>query len=110
GYVPDPERFLSEMTERQDIVLNMTQLSNDQMLTEVTRWLTHLNEKFGRNLAPDKLIRTGGSSTHNKHQVKEVQRRQLNMANAAGVPEMLGDSKPVPIGNYANASGVPESA
>jgi hypothetical protein len=110
GHITDPEKFLHEMTERQDIVLNMTKMTNDELLNEVTGWLSHLNEKFGRNLDPDKLIKTGGSATHNKHQVKEVQKKQafaLNMANAEGVPEMLGDK--VRVGNYASASGIPEN-
>jgi len=112
GHITDPEKFLSEMTERQDIVLNMTKMSDDEMLGEVTRWLAHLNEKFGRNLDPDKLIKTGGSANHNKHQVKEVQQKKafaLNMANAQGVPEMLGNWDGVSVGNDATAAGVPEN-
>lgn len=91
GHVTDVDHYLSTMTERQDIVLNMTKLSNDELMGTTRDWLRRLNEEFGATLAEENLIRTGGYTTHNKHQDKEVVQRHrntnesFNYANVAGV-------------------------
>lgn len=72
GLIIDPEAFLVNVTERQDVVLNMTGMSDETMLGEVTRWLQHLNRSFGNLLDADTLIRTGGYEKHNKHQTGTV--------------------------------------
>jgi radical SAM superfamily enzyme YgiQ (UPF0313 family) len=89
GVIKDAEKFLVEMTERQDLVVNLTQMTDDVFMKTVNDGLQHLNEKFGNNLAPDKLIKTGGYSKHDKNQTHDVIRHRnsantLNYATVAG--------------------------
>jgi radical SAM superfamily enzyme YgiQ (UPF0313 family) len=73
GFITAPDKFLTEMTERQDFVLNMTQMPEEQLRGEVTRWLKHLNQVFGNILEDEDLIRTGGENKHGKVQEEAIQ-------------------------------------
>ena len=89
GYITDPDEFLTHITERQDFILNMTKMSDEDLKTEVNGWLRHLNEVFGNNLTEDRLIKTGGYAEHDKNQSKLVMRNRntsdsLNYATVAG--------------------------
>lgn len=75
GYVTDPDTFLEGITERQDIIVNMTTMSDELLLSEVNDGLSHLNKVFGSNLDEKSLVRTGGYSKHNKNQ-SNVQRHR----------------------------------
>jgi anaerobic magnesium-protoporphyrin IX monomethyl ester cyclase len=88
GHITEIDSYLSTMTERQDIVVNMTKLPSEALMSATREWLERLNEEFGRLLPQENLIRTGGYATHNKHQ--EVHRHRntddsFNYAKVAGV-------------------------
>jgi radical SAM superfamily enzyme YgiQ (UPF0313 family) len=84
GYIKDPDHYLSTLTERQDIVLNMTKLSDQELMEEVTRWLETLDEEFELGLrAKNALIRTGGLTRHGKYQRETIKRRNSNQFNYA---------------------------
>ncbi len=87
-FITDIDDFLeNRMTERQDIVLNMTEMSNDTILDEVQKWLDQINTALGRKVEGD-LIRTKGHERHNKHQNEEVIKAEgssvLNFATVTG--------------------------
>ncbi|MBF0186852.1 MAG: B12-binding domain-containing radical SAM protein [Magnetococcales bacterium] len=71
NHIPDVEKFLLEVTERQDVVLNMTTMSDDELLGETTGWLKQLNQSFGSHLDEESLIKTKGYGQHNQHQDDE---------------------------------------
>lgn len=64
GYITDPDAYLVSITERQDLLLNMTQIPDDVLAAEVKCWMQKINEKLDLKLDPDRLIRTGGENKH----------------------------------------------
>ena len=89
GYITDPDSFLESVTERQDIIMNMTQMPDDELRTRVLDGLADLNEKFGNNLDEESLVRTGGYFKHGKNQEDEVQKHRntkdsLNISKVSG--------------------------
>jgi hypothetical protein len=90
GHIKDIDGYLTAMTERQDLVLNMTQMSDEQLLGHTKDWLRRLNAEFGGKLTEESLIKTGGYAKHNKHQDKELvwrnrlTKESLNIAQVEG--------------------------
>lgn len=66
GFITDEDAFLERITERQDICLNMTKLSDDEILQEIERGAQALNEMLKLGLSEDHLVRTGGYRHHSK--------------------------------------------
>ena len=71
GYVTDPDDYLTRMTERQDLVVNMTQMTDEEFLGEVKSWMQKINEKLDLKLDPDRLIRTGGYNKHTRQAARD---------------------------------------
>lgn len=89
GFIKDPERFLLDMTERQDFIVNMTTMSDEMYQGTIKAGLQDLNSKFGNNLSKESLLKTGGYSKHDKNQSKDVMRNRntadtLSYATVAG--------------------------
>ena len=76
GHITDVDKFLTDLTERQDIVLNMTKMSDKEIMDETLSGLGKLNKKFG-NLNKGKLIKTGGYDKHSKHQNTKQQNKKV---------------------------------
>ena len=72
GYIKDPDVLLSTLTERQDIIINMTTMTNEQLYGEVTNWLQQLSDALELGLTGERLMRTGGFVKHGENQVKTV--------------------------------------
>ena len=70
NYIKDIDKYLTEITERQDFSLNMTKMTDEELKNETLQWLTKLNEIFGNSLDESKLLKTGGEDQHSKHQEK----------------------------------------
>ena len=68
NYIEDIDRYLTQITERQDFSLNLTKMSEEQLKNETVQWLDRLNKSFGNPLDKEKLIKTGGYDKHSKHQ------------------------------------------
>ena len=81
GYISDIEKYLVEMTERQDLVLNMTSMADEEIVGTVKNSLAHLNRVFGNNLSADNLIKTGGYAKHNEHLGKEMAVMRNRLSN-----------------------------
>ena len=92
SYIDDPDKFLSEVTERQDIILNLTRMSDEKLYNEVINGLASLSQAFDLGLKGGSLIRTGGMTKHGKNQDKiaEEDEKKLVTANlqADYVPEL----------------------
>ena len=91
-YIEDPHVFLTELTERQDIIVNMTQMTNDELYDEVTSGLQQLSDALDLGLTGERLIKTGGFAKHGKNQV-----------NAQKRPEVSANLRPSL--NYADMEG-----
>jgi radical SAM superfamily enzyme YgiQ (UPF0313 family) len=93
GFIDDPDAFLSDVTERQDLIVNMTTMETSEMVGEVEKWLKDLRTSFGLDLGDGNLIKTGGDHKHTKNQ-KLKDQNEVNMATAQSSSM-----------NYASATG-----
>lgn len=59
GLVPDLERFLLRMGDRQDLRYNLTALSNRELQDTVKGHLARIAKKLGLGLSPERLIKMG---------------------------------------------------
>ncbi len=88
GFITDPDRYLTELTERQDIVLNITKMSDEALMNEVTTWLHHISEDLKLGYEGDRLMRTGGIQDHAEGQVRNLKphalKPQMNYAQMEG--------------------------
>jgi radical SAM superfamily enzyme YgiQ (UPF0313 family) len=66
GYIPDEDRYLESITERQDICLNVTQLSDAEIMDCIKRGASELNTQLQLGLSEDRFVRTGGYRNHIK--------------------------------------------
>jgi anaerobic magnesium-protoporphyrin IX monomethyl ester cyclase len=60
GFITDEDAYLDAITERQDICLNMTRMSDAEIMREIGKGAGRINEALQLGLAPDRLIKTGG--------------------------------------------------
>ena len=60
GFITDEDRFLESITERQDICLNMTKMSDEEIMKEIKNGARILNEKLEVGLTEETFIRTKG--------------------------------------------------
>ena len=60
GYITDEDKYLESITERQDICLNMTKMSNDEIMNEIKTGAKELNDMFDLGLNENTYIKTKG--------------------------------------------------
>ncbi len=60
GLIPDEEAYIMEIGDRQDLYLNLTEMTNEIFVAEVEKGARRCNEALDRGLDADKLIKTGG--------------------------------------------------
>ena len=94
GYIKDIDKYLIQITERQDFSLNMTKMSDKEMKDEVLKWLKKLNKKFGK-LKESELIKTGGKNTEEQNKSRKLPPKEKIDFN-----ETTNDSL-----NYATSEG-----
>ncbi len=72
GYIKDEDAYLTSITERQDICLNMTQMSDEEILAEIKECARKANEVLKLGLDDEHLVKTGGYKKHTniKKQIK----------------------------------------
>jgi len=66
GFIADEDRYLDSITERQDLCLNMTSMSDDEVMGRIKDGAARLNEMLQIGLTNETLIRTGGYRRHTK--------------------------------------------
>lgn len=64
GYITDQDAYLDSITERQDICLNMTRMSNEEITAEIKECARKANEILGLGLDENSYIKTGGYKRH----------------------------------------------
>src|SRR3990172_7033499 len=67
GLITDEDKFLDSITERQDICLNMTKLSDEEIMEEIKSGAKKLNDILQLGLTEDRYIRTGRPVNYKSH-------------------------------------------
>lgn len=73
GFITDEDKFLDDITERQDFCLNMTDMSQEEVMTHIKTGAERLNQLLELNLNDKTYIKTGGYKKHTN------KRKQLKM-------------------------------
>tara|TARA_B100000745_G_scaffold153744_1_gene100691 strand:+ start:170 stop:1699 length:1530 start_codon:yes stop_codon:yes gene_type:complete len=76
GYITDEDKYLESITERQDITINMTKMSDKEIMDEIKVGAKKLNDMLDLGLTEETYIRTGGYK--NRLDNLEKQRPRLN--------------------------------
>ena len=79
GFITDEDRYLESITERQDICLNMTKMSDKEIMNEIKIGAAKLNEMLDLGLTEETYIRTKGYK--NRLDNKKKQRPRLDPDN-----------------------------
>ena len=72
GFITDEDRFLESITERQDICVNMTKMTDEEIMSEIKAGAKKLNEQLHVGLTEDTYIKSKG---YKSHRVKKKLRR-----------------------------------
>ena len=74
-YIIDDDKYLDSITERQDLCVNMTSMSDEKVKGLIAEGADELNSKLGIGLAKERLIKTGGYNQHSKaNKVRKLKR------------------------------------
>jgi len=71
GFIIDEDAYLDSITERQDFCLNMTKMSDEEVMREIKDGAMRLNQMLELGLSYDKLVKTGGYREHTKLTAKK---------------------------------------
>ena len=78
GYIVNEDSYLDSITERQDLCVNMTKMSDVDVKGFIAEGAAELNAKLGIGLENDKLIKTGGYNEHSKKSKLKKLKREKN--------------------------------
>ena len=70
GFIPDEDAFLDAITERQDLCVNMTTMTEKEVMENIKSGAERLNQLLDLKLDENTFIKTGG---YNKHTNKKNQ-------------------------------------
>ncbi len=70
GFITDEDAYLDSITERQDVCLNMTSLTDEEIMQEINRGCERLNQALSLGLTEERFIRTGGYRKHTEEKSK----------------------------------------
>jgi anaerobic magnesium-protoporphyrin IX monomethyl ester cyclase len=85
GFITDIDRYLVNITERQDFSVNMTTMDDEELKSAVADGLKDLSKQLGLDLQD--TMKTGGYNKHGKNQKAEMHRNlndTMNYANVIG--------------------------
>ena len=60
GFITDEDKYLESITERQDICINLTKLSDNEIMDEIKKGAAQLNDMLELGLNEDTYIKTKG--------------------------------------------------
>lgn len=64
GFIKDEDAYLTSITERQDVCLNMTKMTDEEILHEVSECGRRANEALQLGLDEGSYVKTGGYKRH----------------------------------------------
>jgi radical SAM superfamily enzyme YgiQ (UPF0313 family) len=76
GFITDEDRYLESITERQDICVNMTKMSNETIMNDIEIGAKRLNKLLKVGLEGDSLIKTKGYKNQRIAKTLEVTQEQ----------------------------------
>jgi anaerobic magnesium-protoporphyrin IX monomethyl ester cyclase len=94
GHITDIDKYLTEITERQDFGINMTTMTNEELKRETFAALKELEQDLRVGLGEGSLMKTGGYQNNAKNQ--ENAREAEKTMKHRNVNETM---------NYANVIG-----
>ena len=60
GFITDEDQYLESITERQDVCLNMTKMSDEEIMNEIKKGGRRLNKMLDVGLTEDTLVKSKG--------------------------------------------------
>ena len=79
-FIIDENKYLDSITERQDLCLNMTAMSDEKVRSLIAEGAAELNEKLNIGLKKDNLLKTGGYNKHTqKKKLKKFKREDNSL-------------------------------
>jgi hypothetical protein len=63
GFITDEDKFLESITERQDICVNMTKMTDEEIMSEIKAGAKILNEQLNVGLTEETYIKSKGYKT-----------------------------------------------
>ena len=78
GFITNEDAYLDSITERQDLCVNMTNMTDREVKNLIAEGAANLNSKLGIGLDSDKLIKTGGYNQHSKKSKLKKLKREKN--------------------------------
>ena len=75
SFITNEDAYLDSITERQDLCLNMTSMSDEVVRDAIAEGAKKLNEKLNIGLNKDNLLKTGGYNKHTQKSRLKVQKR-----------------------------------
>ena len=78
NFITDEDAFLDSITERQDLCVNMTQMSDEEVLNTIEEEALKLNDKLNIGLTKETLIKTGGERNYANSKLKNKKLREPN--------------------------------
>jgi radical SAM superfamily enzyme YgiQ (UPF0313 family) len=72
GFITDEDAFLNSITERQDLCLNMTSMSDKEVMGLIKEGAAELNRMLELGLTDETLIKTGGYRRHTRETAKPL--------------------------------------
>ena len=76
GFITDEDAYLDSITERQDICVNMTKMSDKEIMHEIEVGAERLNQLLKVGLKKDSIIRTKGYQSQKINKTLEVPQEQ----------------------------------
>ena len=93
GFILNEDKYLDSITERQDLCLNMTEMSNEEVKGLIAEGAQELNEKLNIGLNSKNLVKTGGYNKHtNKNKLKKLRRENNSLILNYGEAEFTNTS------------------
>ena len=81
GFITDEDAYLDSITERQDININMTKLSDEAILAHIKDGAAALSDDLSLALPTDRLIKTGGYREHHKETSSNAEKKLVRTRN-----------------------------
>ena len=76
GFITDEDAYLESITERQDICVNMTKMSNEEIMNEIEVGAERLNKLLKVGLEKDSYIKSKGYKSQRINKTLEVPQEQ----------------------------------
>jgi radical SAM superfamily enzyme YgiQ (UPF0313 family) len=85
GFITDEDQYLESITERQDICVNMTKMSDEEVMSEIKKGAKKLNDMLGLGLDDSTYIKT------KKYQNEKIKKKKLPPIDVDNIKRIKND-------------------